>query len=447
MSNESRTSGGVPRWVAWLVAQGVINSVYCRITVFGSIFILFLHDLGMSKSQTGAALSLIPFSHLIGLAIAPAVARFGPKRAYVLGFGVRNLFVALMLATPWVRAHWGDPGAFAWVCANVLCFALARAFGEMGMYPWYQEVIPNAVRGRIGAVASTLGTGAGLVAAAIAARFVGHGASIGLYLEIMGVGVVLGFIATACLLFIPGGKPSPRQTGDPAHIAGMRGALADRDYARYLQGYALVTLSIGALFTFAPLYMRERIGLTPGAIIFLEVAGAAGGLLAGYPAGRNADRSGARPVMCASVALLTALPVLYAVMPQRPAAGYPAAIAIWLLLGAAYTGWLIAADRYLNVCAIPPARRTPYIAVFYSLAGLSAGVGPLVAGRMVDACAGLSRAGAGSHISAYTPLFAACAVMLLVALRILTGVPDAEADAARSRRRRGTAGLASGSGE
>ena len=43
---------------AWLIAQGVINSVFCRLTVFGPLFVLFLNELGLSKSRTGAALSL-----------------------------------------------------------------------------------------------------------------------------------------------------------------------------------------------------------------------------------------------------------------------------------------------------------------------------------------------------------------------------------------------------
>jgi MFS family permease len=435
VASEYRPNGSIPRWVAWLVAQGVINSVYCRITVFGSIFVLFLNELGLSKSRTGLALSLIPFSHLLGLVIAPAVARFGCKRAYVLGFGVRNAFVALMLLTPWVRVQYGLSWAFVWVSANLLGFALSRAFGEMGMSPWFQEVIPNAVRGRIGAVTSTLGTGAGLVASIVAGNVINHGQGVSRYLGILGFGVLLGIVATSCLLFVPGGDPVLPKEDQPAHRDGMRQALRDRAYARYLAGFALVTLALGALLSFAPLYMRERVGLPTGTVVLLDVAGAIGGLLAGYPAGRSADRRGSRPVLIASVSMLALLPVLWTIVPQRSALSYISAMAISLYCGGAYTAWLLGADRYLNVCAVPPAKRTPYMAVFYAVAGVSAGAGPLLAGWLVDACTHLGGSNRHALLNPYAPLFAVSLALLAVALLVLAGVPDAEADEAHASRR------------
>ena len=427
MATRSPSTRRIPPWVAWLVAQGVLNSVFCRLTVFGAIFILFLDDLGISKSRTGVLLSLIPFSHLLGLVVGPLVARIGFKRAYLIGFGARKIPAALIMLTPVVIARYGDSAAFAWVAGNILVFAAARAFGEMGMYPWFQEVIPNAVRGRIGGVTGTFGTIAGLIASGIAGPIINEGVGLGRYLGAMGVGVVLGLISVACLLFIPGGAPVARQADAPAHPEAMLEALRDRNYRRFLIGLSLVNFSIGALLTFSPLYMREMVGLPPGSIVMLEVAGSVGGLIAGYPSGRAADRRGSRPVVVASVGLLALLPVFWAVVPRHSPHSLVAAMALSLAIGIAYTAWLLASDRYLNVNAVPPDRRTPYVGVFYPVAGLSAAFGPLVAGRLIDAFAWLRGDASAPWLNPFTPLFVLTLVLLLVALRVCAGLRNEEA--------------------
>ncbi|MCC6458768.1 MAG: hypothetical protein IT328_27730, partial [Caldilineaceae bacterium] len=61
------------RGLPWSIASNAANTVFVQYTFFGSIFVLFLSALGLSKSQMGFLLSLLPFFGLIALFVAPAV--------------------------------------------------------------------------------------------------------------------------------------------------------------------------------------------------------------------------------------------------------------------------------------------------------------------------------------------------------------------------------------
>ena len=95
------------RRLPWRVAHAGTNAVFCAFTVFGSVFILFLDQLGLSKTRIGFILSLMPFCGPVALFIAPAVARFGRKRTYVTFWGLRKVVTGFLLLTPWVLAKFG----------------------------------------------------------------------------------------------------------------------------------------------------------------------------------------------------------------------------------------------------------------------------------------------------------------------------------------------------
>ena len=48
----------------WSIAGDSFNTVFVQFTFFGSVFILFLNALGLSKSQIGIMLSIFPFAGL-----------------------------------------------------------------------------------------------------------------------------------------------------------------------------------------------------------------------------------------------------------------------------------------------------------------------------------------------------------------------------------------------
>ena len=59
------------RALPWHLAHGALTSVFFLWTFGGSVFVLFLNELGLPKSQIGIMLSFFPFSGLIALVFAP----------------------------------------------------------------------------------------------------------------------------------------------------------------------------------------------------------------------------------------------------------------------------------------------------------------------------------------------------------------------------------------
>ena len=61
----------------WAIASYAANTFFVQFTFFGSVFVLFLNELGFTKTDIGFLMSFMPFAGLIALFIAPTVARVG----------------------------------------------------------------------------------------------------------------------------------------------------------------------------------------------------------------------------------------------------------------------------------------------------------------------------------------------------------------------------------
>ncbi len=70
MSNQPTTVDKL-RGLPWSIAANVANTIFPQFTFFGSVFPLFLNELGFSKSQMGFLFSLMPFCGVIAPIIAP----------------------------------------------------------------------------------------------------------------------------------------------------------------------------------------------------------------------------------------------------------------------------------------------------------------------------------------------------------------------------------------
>ena len=399
------------RSLLWLLGSVLGNSVFCRLTVFGSAFVLFLDHLGLDASRIGVILSLIPFAGLLALVCTPFVARIGYRRAYISFFAVRKAAISLLLVLPWVYSSWGARAGLLWVAGLVLAFAVCRAIGEIGGYALFQEVVPNAIRGRFGAATYAAVTVSGIPATLLAGWVLRGTPGTARYLWVIGIGVLFGAASVAALGFVRGGAPERRAADEPTAFGEMRAAARDGNFVRYLAGICCASLAL-SVFAFAPLFMKETVGLSPSTIVWLEAAASAGALIAASFWGRAADRRGSKPVLLAGLAAFGAAAALIGT--PGAVAGAAIAFAVSIAVGAAQTGWFIGAEKYLFVRCIPPERKAGYIAVYYAVAGVANGLGPLAGGRIVEAFRGSA--------APYSPLFLASAGLAVAALLLLTGL-------------------------
>jgi len=424
-SGSGPTTAEKMRRLPWQVVSGAGNSIFCMLTVFGSVFMVFMSELGLGKTQIGILLSLFPFCGLLALVVAPAVERAGLKKTYLTFWGIRKIVMAGLIATPLILHQFGKQGAFFYVAAILLIFAVCRSISETAFYAWQQELVPDSVRGKFGAINGLIATACTIIAVGIAAKIISGGEGLARFQIVFAVGLFFGFISVWAGFFWPGGGPIERDASSRGRARQILEVVKDRNFLTFLAGLGLVTLAWGPLYQFFYLYMREEIGLAAGRVVWIEIGFYAGGMATGYLWGWAADRFGAKPVMMCSVGVMIFLPILMCAIGKNTPHAIPAAVGVASLWGVASAGWGLGFFRHLYVSIMPADRKTQYTAVFYAWIGVIGGCGPLLAGAALDALEGLSGSWWVFTISQYTPVFLAGSGILVVAM-ILVGFLKAE---------------------
>jgi len=288
----------------------------------------------------------------------------------------------------------------------IFAFAFCRSIAETAFYPWWQEIIPDRIRGKFSAINSSVATIGELIAIAVASHIMNRYTGLQPYMMLMGAGVILGLGAVALYARGPGGAPLPQEMARTAQRDEMREALRDRNFLFSLGTLALISLGLSSFRSFIPLYTKEQVGLTASMVVILSVGASLGSLLSSYVWGWLADRIGSKPVMFLGFGLIFLLPIFWSLIPRHQPWSAPLAMAISAFGGVAYMAWQIGWTRYLFVTAISREKRIGYTAVYYAWSGLVGGSGPLLAGKLLQLASGLQGQISGWAIDAYTPLFA-----------------------------------------
>ncbi len=398
----------------WLIGAQTLNIVFVLLTFSGSVFILFLDELGMDDAQIGFLLAIVPFLGIIAPFIAPSVARFGYKRTYITFWTIRNFVIAFLLFTPLVLQRYGTTGAFIWVSAIIMLFGICRAIAETGGYPWRKDVVPDSIRGKFSAV-NSMSTTAASVVVAIAAGYVIE-TMVGLrpFMILIAIGVVVGLTSIILFMQVPAEDGSQREGGSRSHFAQMNRALHSPNFLLFLAVLGLATIGGSSVISFVPLFMKDQVGLSEGVVVLLTIGTAIGALVTSFLWGWAADRYGSKPVMQMSLSLLMLLPILWILLPQRSIASAPLAMAIAVVDGVATLAWQISWTRYLFVNAIPQANKTAYLAVFYAWFAIVSGFGPLLAGQILRISRSLETANGRLSADPYTPLFVLSFILVFI---------------------------------
>src|SRR3954451_18014283 len=114
------------RGIPWSIATNAFNSIFSQLTFFGSVFVLYLDSVGLSKTQIGLVLSLVPFSCVLSILFAPLTAKHGYKRIFVIFYALRKAITALLLLTPWVYWQYGPGSVFLYLATVTGIFAVVR---------------------------------------------------------------------------------------------------------------------------------------------------------------------------------------------------------------------------------------------------------------------------------------------------------------------------------
>lgn len=393
------------RGLPWSIASNVANTVFVQFTFFGSVFVLFLSTLGLSKAQMGFLLSLLPFTGLIALFIAPAVARFGYKRTYLLFMGARKIVTAFLLLTPWVQIRFGSQATLLFVAGIVAVFAILRSVAMTASFPWTQEYVPDHLRGKYTATNNIFTAVTGFLAVSVAGYVLEHSTGLFGYMVLIGTGVVFGLVSVWLASFIPGGAPVEDKGAESAPQRNLKHALRDERLLRYLAGVGLITLATIPVASFLPLFMQEQVGLSSGQVVLLQAGTLLGGLLSSYLWGWTADRYGSKPVMLSGVYLTLLLPIFWMLMPRHSPWSLHAALGIAFLQGVADLSWGIGSARLLYTGVVPPEKKADYMALYYAWVGVVGGFSRVIGGLLLDYSWAITGRFLILPLDPYTPLF------------------------------------------
>ena len=411
------------RGLPWLFGHNATNAVFCTLTIFGSVFMLFLDELKLNPRQIGLIVSLMPFCGILAVFVGPWVARLGVKRTYLSLWAARKFTIALLLLTPLAVRWYGTESAVYFVGAIMLVFAVCRAIAETGWLSWNQEIIPNTVRGRVGAVNVILATVASLLAMAIGSLVLDWSTGLQPFLVLFAVGVTFGFISVAAGLRVPGGAPVRADDTPAESLEQMQRALRDNQLLWYLFGQTIVILGQGMLLTYLPLYWKTQVGLTAGQVVRIEVVAGLAAVLGSLPWGWAADRYGSRPVLLVSLAIVSlAMPAGLLIVPHDSRWTFAAAAAVMFLVGIVGIGWGIGQGRILFNSVVPPEHRTAYMSVFYAWIGLVGGISVILGGWVLQQTKGMTFHWFGVTFGQYGPVMIAYAVSSVAAVLIYARV-------------------------
>lgn len=373
------------RAVPWILAANVLSAPFVIWTFGGSVFLLFLDELGLPKNQIGVILSLFPFCGLLALGFAPAAKRCGWKRVFLLCYGTRKFVMALLLLLPWIMTTYGNRIALAFLFTVIITFSLLRALAETAGLPWTQEFTPKRLWGRIGGINTVLCTLATGVSLWLAGKIIGHGVGLTRFQVLIGAGCVIGLLGVILMVKVPGGQPRTDTKVSSKHGENMLQALRNRNFVSFLGGSGCVMIGNMLFISFLPLYVKDRMGVAPGTVVMLDIMVMVGGALSGLLLGWAADRVGSRPVLMPSTALTLLIPLGWLLLPRQiPHAAFWCS-ALYLLYGVTSSGMNIASGRLLFNGVIPEEHSTAYTAIYYAWMGVTGGIAPLLAGAILSA--------------------------------------------------------------
>jgi MFS family permease len=410
------------RALPWDIAFSAANSIFVQFTFFGSVFVLFLAELGLTKTQIGAMLSLLPFSNLVAVFIAPTIGRYGYKRTFLVAWGVRTVVTVFLLLTPWVASQFGIEAVLLYVSAIVAGFAIWRSVGMTARLPWEQEFVPDSVRGKFSALSNVFSQFTAFWAVILAGFVVGQTAGLTGFIILFALGVVAGVIAIRAAANVPGGAPTRGSRTDSASYGNLLEATRDQNFRLFLVGVAGFTMASGPIASFLPLFMEEEVGLSSGQVVWLQNGTLLGGLVFGYLWGWLADRYGSKPVMMSGIALQVLLPICWLLMPRYARWSLYVALVVAFFQGMANIGLVIGSTRLRFVAVVPPDRKAQYQALYFAWIGIVSGVGQLFAGRILDASQGITGRFLIFALDSYSVLFFLGVILPIIAALLLRRV-------------------------
>jgi MFS family permease len=336
---------------------------------------LYLLKLGASSQTIGARASLVAGAALLApLVGAWLVSRSGKRKIWVLLSGGGVSRVALLFSALAPVLFMRPESAVAYV----LVLTAVRSFmGSVTLPPFnslFGDLVPAPIRGRVMGVRMMAASVVTVLMLPIAGWLIESIGGVQGYQATLVIAGVLGFTATAFYARIPEIR-GPESTRLPAggFALGLKAFTRDRGFVLFCIINFVWTLGIQISGPFFSVHMVENLGFGVDTIALLATVVTVFNVFAVRFAGTLVDKKGAERMTAIGMLLVPLMPVAWML------ARTPAQVGVARIYGVfAWAGVQVAATPLILQIS-PPRYRSQYIAIFNTLNGVAAVLGPLPA--------------------------------------------------------------------
>ncbi|MCM8785788.1 MAG: MFS transporter [Candidatus Omnitrophica bacterium] len=365
----------------WSIVASSFNSIFCVLTVFGSIFLLFLTELGIPKHKIGILLSFLPFFGVVAPFLSDYVEYFGSKKTFLICFGIRKFVILSLVLLPLIIDRFGKTAGINFIIFNISLFAFLRAFGETGYYAWAKEFIPDNLRGKYVAIQNIITNIAGIFAISFGSYVIGKREGIEKYLFLIEIAFIFGILSVYFMSFVPFGEPKRQKPS--FNFKKVLRPLMDKNFLYFLSALG-ISLFGCSLMSFVPIFVREKLGFSSELVVFLDNATILGSILIVSIWGIIGDRFGGRPVIVLSLFFYSIVVFLWLTLKRDMPSIINFIFLLYFLSGATLPGRTVGDYRFLYASILKNVDVIYYTSIFYAWIGIFQGISPIFAGYLLE---------------------------------------------------------------
>ena len=386
------------------IAAGTVGMFWLAVS-YGVALPLFMEAVGASGQQLGAVGALRQLAMLGQIPAALFVERLARRKPFwATACGLHRLMWLVPALLPLLL-----PGRTEWYpVAIIVALALSDLLANLGSAPWMSwmaDLLPAERSGRFwGLRQGTFSVGlifAFLFYGKLLDHFPASGGLLGFSI-VFGIGAIAGLADVVIHWGVHEPAPLPHPGGEPVWkriVTPMRDPVFRRltfALGAWSCASAMPGIANGLPGFFNVVYLKQAFGASYSQASLLLVASAFGSILTARRIGHLIDRHGARRVivwlMCAGSAISLAwffvsAATVHFTLPLLGPQSIPQAVLLMsaasIPIGGLYAGVLLCQYRLSQIHTAPEGR-TLTMAVHWSLVGLMASIGPMIAGAIKD---------------------------------------------------------------
>ena len=394
----------------------LFNAVSFQI-ILGPPIIVFAKSIGASSTVLGILVSFTPLMTVFQLPAAQFLGRYGYKQFVLMGWGLRTIFIFIVMAVP-LLAFLDNTSKLALVLAALFFFNLLRGISSAAWMPWIATLIPEESRGiYLSRDQIFMQTGSRLALVTSSLVMTGKVApweySLVFLLSAAGATLSLFFIRRIPDVAAP---ESVRKSSEPGP---WKAILAFPPFRKLLVFNVLFMAVIGSLGVFTIEYLREFPKFDVSLVLSLSSISFIGALVSLPFIGRLVDDIGSKPVLACALALFCVV------------------IAGWFLIAAGFlpcSMWTVGVLNFLSgvaganfnlangrivMATMPELGRNHFFALFTVITSLGLGAAPVIWGVSLDFVGTYEAVTGALHWRRHSIYFAALFVLNLLAISLI----------------------------